>query len=328
MISFKEYLGENKKTTAEAKGMGLEHYGGGRWGKNGTTLFTTYYGTLIPFHGKSKKVIPEPELDQGKPPSNPKKPPKENHQHVYEDDELMVHTKALDHDAFDDTGKTRSEDPCLYNQVLHSIQMETGVSSRELMKKFNPVGRHGYGVSLQQAVEGFNGKEIDGKKLDVRVTDATNHLEDALTQVRNGNPVVCMVHTYGAIMVAMGNHGRLKSNMDKFQKAGGILKPAPGDGELNDKNADQYHALMLIGIDKKEGMAIFRDSQNDYAYDGSDMEYEDRKAGMSASEKKRFDQVHGHERKKRGGFLKIPLSYLEQNRKAILKFITINARLD
>ena len=199
MISFSQYLEENKKTTAQAKSMGLQHFGGGRWGKDGVTLYTTYYGTLIPFHSKSKKVELKHEPEQPKEPI--KNQEQIHHPDVYEDDDVMVHTKTLDHEAFTDKGKSAAEDACLYNQVLHTIQIQTGAPSRQVMKKYNPKGKNGYGISLSDAMNGFNQVEVDGKKIHVELTHIPETIDDALNQVKAGTPVLCNQLTPSTLVI-------------------------------------------------------------------------------------------------------------------------------
>lgn len=251
MITFKQFLDESAKTTAQAKAMGLTHMGFGRWGKNGVQTHKVYYGTLIEVEPKKQKPT--------------------THQDVHEDEQIIVQYKALDMDQFQDVGKPRAEDPCIYNQVLHAASLKTGISPRELMKRFNPKGQNGYGITLDDAISGFEGHEKDGKKLKIDVVGAIDDVDAALDRVKNGDIVLAMVHSYGGIMASIGNknsiHKELVKNNKEFVKNKGLVK-ARGKSMVNDDRNNFFHAVMLIGYDKKEKNLIFRDSQHDYARDG------------------------------------------------------------
>lgn len=342
-MKFKEYLTENKKTTEQAKSMGLEHYGGGRWGKNGVTLYTTYYGTLMPFHGKARSVKPKPTPEDKKPIVKTKKEKliqdkSGRKDRVYDDENLMVNTKALDHEAFQHVGKPRSEQACLYNQILHTVNIELDTDSKEVMKQYNPKGDSTYGIDLPTLIKGFNNVEFDGKKVNIDLVGTPDTIESALKEVSNGEPVIAMISTAGGIMQTMGNpesdaSPRLQKNSKRFVKKGGVADPRPEDESFGDKFKNHYHALMLIGYDKKEDMVIFRDSQHDYAF-GEDVHYKEKKAEwdkMTPKQKALLDPAVRKEfeelkERKIGGFLKVPMSYFKKHPNAILKFLQFNVK--
>lgn len=268
------YLNESA-ASEKAHSLGLTYYGFGRWGKDGLcTHETTKDKTLVPFVRKHPKHKVEGTKED-----------KNKHPSVYEDDDLMYHKTAVEQKEFSKKLPTKNVDAaCLYLQVLHSLAIQTGTSVHDMMKKYNPTGDDLYGISLPKIIAGFKRVEVNGEKLDPKV-HALNDLDEAVKTVREGTPVLCMVKTYGSLMMSMSK--KSKESMKKVRETGDLDVIA----KSNAGKEGLYHVLMLVGVDKKENKVIFRDSEKDYA---------------------------------KNGFLKVDMDYFKKkNPEEILKFITI-----
>ena len=234
------------KASILARSMSLNYYGFGRWGIDGLVSHHTVNGNLVPFTRKTPKV----KIEAGK-------VPHPSHPHVYEDHNLVFHKGAVYQPEFSKRLPTKNKEAaCLYLQVLHSLALQSDVSIEAMMKKYNPLGDDHYGISLPKIINGF--KRVEGLDPKVRTADT---IEEAIDVVRRGTPVICMVKTFGALMRSMSINGESKTKLEKT----GVLDITQADESGRD---GLYHALMMVGYDKKTGRVLFRDSEPEYAKNG------------------------------------------------------------
>lgn len=244
MNSFKDYVNIQESIAGDkAKKMGLTHMGFGNWGRDGVVLYRQSFANLLPVKQKAKPAAVKEK------PQEPK---------VYEDENLMFLPSAFDRDHFENVKKTTNEDaPCLLLQSVHTISTQLGIHPNKILDKFDPAGREFHGHTLAEIYDGINGLEIDGKIINLDI-DVIENIDDALAVVRKGKPVICMVQTFGPLVLGMSKHAD-----DEFKNTGVVkLKKRRED------KTGSYHALMLAGLDKAADHVIFRDSEHNYSFKG------------------------------------------------------------
>jgi hypothetical protein len=193
--------------------------------------------------------------------------------HVHDSEDLLYLKNTLHHDEFQSIKP--KEDDCLTLQVAHTAAMALGISPKAILDQYHPDTK--WGGNLAQIISDIQDKVvINGKKIKINV-DRLKDIDDALDTVKQGHPVICMVKTFGSIMNSKMNH---TGELD-FQK--------------KDSSVDLYHALMLFGYDKKQGKALFRDSDSS-----------------------------GY----KNGFLKVDMKHLKKDKDAISGFIKLDATFE
>ncbi len=211
--------------------------------------------------------------------------------HIHDTDDLLYLKNALHHKEFQKMDA--KGDACLYLQVVHTVAMQLGISPKVIADQWYPkIPKRG--LTLDEIISGIQDNvEINGKKIKLGA-DNVGSLDNALEAVKSGVPVICMAKTHGTVMNS------------KFLSDGTL--------KIRKKNADyddQYHALMLFGIDKKNGQVLFRDSDHD---DSSFM-------SVSNDQDKENPKQKAHTK----GFVKIDYGYLKKDKKAFDGFIKVNA---
>ena len=206
-----------------------------------------------------------------------------HHPAVHDSPDLMYLTNTMHHEEFKSI--ETKKDSCLVNQVVHSVAMQLGISPKDIFDQYYPKSVGGM-LSLESIFKGIQNKvTINGKKISLELHD-TPDIDSALEIVKMGVPVLVMVKTNGSIM-----KGTVKKD--------GIVHPVKARPPAN----DTFHALMLIGVDKKNDHAIFRDSEHEHLNKAA------RETGGDYTP----------------GFLKVDKAYLKTNKQAVAKYLKVSA---
>lgn len=248
----------------DAKRLGLVYLGFGRYGIDGRATHHVKDGVLVPFVRKS---------------DNARKP---THPAIYEDENLVFIKRAFDKNV--KKLKTRSRSACLLTQVANSISMQLGTDPQEYVDKFNPKGKGRYGHTLSTIIDGFS--ETSGLDIDTHVL---GDIDTALESIKGGVPVIAMVNTYGSVMSSLTHGGKDPRSFKNL----GVLDVKRYKDDEDKQKMNMFHALMIVGYDKKHGHVIFRDTDPSFG---------------------------------KAGYIKIPYAFLKNTPESITRYLQLSAK--
>lgn len=159
------------------------------------------------------------------------------------------------------------ENSCLLAQAIFSASAVSGIPADVITNALSVKHARKYrpelGHTLESIINGFNKAKIqyNGQIYRFNVGVKTyDNIDQAMVDVKRGQPVVAMVATYGPVV------GSIVYDLP-HKRSQGII-PSKAIDVQHEEQPHVYHAVLLIGYDSATEHVIFRDTDPQYSYKG------------------------------------------------------------